>query len=152
MAPLNSHPNCEGCPFRARGLGFVPGRGPLTAKVAMIGNCPQKTDTYTGMPFSGGAGLRLDIELAKASIPRSRVWVDNAVRCNMRVKGRDVAPAKAIAECYQRHWGHSLRELSNLEFVVGLGGEVNKFLAGSWCGDRAFGTLLEVELPTLTSV
>ena len=116
----------------------------------MIGNCPQKTDTYTGFPFTGGAGLRLDIELAKASIPRSQLYLDNAIRCNMKQKGRDVAPAKAIAECYQRCWGPTLKRMPNLEFVVGLGGEVNKFLAGPWCGDRAFGTLLELELPALT--
>lgn len=143
---ITTHKSCEGCPFRERGLGFVPGKGPLTARVALIGQGPGKVEIYSGEPFIGPAGQRLDIWLAKANLPRSQMWIDNSVRCRILRNGKDVAPPKAVAQCYQRHWGAALSKLDELEYIVTIGAEASKFIVGPWCGDRAAGTLVEVEL------
>ena len=146
---------CFGCPYRERGKGFVPGKGPLDAKVAFIGRGPDSSDVFTSEPFTGTAGTRLDIWFAKANIPRSKCWMGGAVQCQLKVRGKDAAPPKAIAECYQRHWGQPLLamlEAGTLQTIVTVGSEASRFLCGKWAGDRAAGSLVEVELPTLASV
>ena len=146
---LPKHPNCTGCQWETKGQGFVPGKGPLTSQVAILGQGPGRDELSRGEPFVGAAGRRLDIWLAKASIPRSLCWMGNGMNCRYKVRGKDNAPAKAIVECYQRHWGPILNEMPNLTWVVSLGGEVGKFLLGSWYSDRAAGSVIEVTLPPL---
>lgn len=149
---MTGEAQCQGCPYRERGKGFVPGKGPQEAPLAFIGQGPGKTEVYAKEPFIGSAGQRLDIWFAKAGIPRSKVWIDNGVRCQIKVRGKDVAPRKAIEECYRRHWGrplHEMLEAGTLKLVVAVGAETSKFLLGEWAGDRAAGTLALADLRAL---
>ena len=68
------------------------------------------------------------------------------------MRGRDeTAPPKAIDQCYRRHWGEPLHTLveANDAWLVLVGTDVSKYLAGNWAGERAAGSLIEVELPTI---
>jgi uracil-DNA glycosylase len=100
-----------------------------------------------GKPFVGPAGRRLDIELEQAGIPRHLCWVDNCVRCWIKVRGVDVAPRKAIEECRERHWGQVVeRHLANGAWgIAAIGSAASKYLCGEWAGERAAGSLVEVE-------
>jgi DNA polymerase len=146
-------PACQGCEFESRGQGYVPGHGPSHASLALIGQGPGRDEVASGKPFVGPAGRRLDMWLTKAGIPRQLCWVDNSVRCWIKVRGKDEAPTRAIEECYQRHWGSPLREqVEGGAWVIAVGTAASKFLVGEWCGERAAGSLVEIELPTLPSV
>ena len=141
------HHRCSGCPYETKGKGYVPGLGPADAKVALIGQGPGRDELAVGKPFVGAAGRRLDIQLSKAGIPRRLCWIDNVTRCRIVVRGQDVAPAKAVEECKERHWLAELhaREAS-LDCVVAIGTAAARALVGSWYSDRAAGTVMEVEL------
>ena len=138
---------CAGCPYETKGRGYVPGLGPLDAKIALLGQGPGRDEVAVGKPFVGAAGRRLDIQLTQAGIPRRLCWMDNAVRCRIIVRGQDVAPAKAVEECRGRHWQAELeRRESTLECVVAVGTAAARSLLGNWYSDRAAGTLEEIDL------
>jgi len=148
--------SCAGCEFEVRGQGYVPGSGPPQARLVLLGQGPGRDEVATGKPFVGTAGRRLDIWLTKAGIPRQMCWIDNMVRCWIKVRGIDVAPSKAIKECRWRHWQRDLEEHAEpvideetgepFIWVVGVGSAATKYLCGDWCGERAAGSLVEVEL------
>ena len=147
---------CSGCSFEAKGQSYCPGKGPLTAPVAILGQGPGRDESYRGEPFVGAAGRRLDIWLAKASIPRSLCWIGNGMNCWYKVRGKEAAPLKAIAECYQRCWGPTLHSMPNLgkpnSFIVTFGTEVSRFLLGNWYSERAAGSVIKVTLPPLEGI
>ena len=144
---MSSLATCSGCPYEIKGQGYVPGEGPSDARIALIGQGPGRDEVAVGRPFVGPAGRRLDIQLSQAGIPRRLCWIDNATRCRIVVRGQDVAPAKAVVECKERHWLAELhaRE-ATLECVVAIGTAAARALLGGWYSDRAAGTLEEIEL------
>lgn len=58
-------------------LKYVPGRGPIGAKLMVIGECPTPQDTDAGMPFTGAVGRELDYILRDAGIYRPNCWTTN---------------------------------------------------------------------------
>ncbi len=72
---------CLRCKLSSSRKNCVPGDGPHSAKVVIIGEAPGKNEDKTGRPFVGKAGLILDEALYKAGIERSRVFVTNIVKC-----------------------------------------------------------------------
>ena len=138
---------CIGCPWETRGQGYVPGTGPSQAPIILLGQGPGRDEVAIGKPFVGPAGRRLDIWLTKAGIPRQLCYVDNIVRCWIKVHGVDVAPAKAIEECKARHWlGPVQDRVANGAWIVAIGSAASKYLCGAWAGARAAGSLVEVDL------
>jgi DNA polymerase len=63
------------------GRQLVWGEGPLSAKVAIVGEAPGDKEEKLRKPFVGPAGRLLDIELAKAGLRRSDMWLTNIVKC-----------------------------------------------------------------------
>ena len=59
---------------------IVPGDGPTTSKVMIIGEAPGETEDREGKPFVGRAGKLLNEALEKAGLPRSSVYVTNIVK------------------------------------------------------------------------
>lgn len=70
---------CSICPLRDQ----VPvlGEGPLGAAVAVIGEAPGREEVKVGKPFVGRSGEALDNYLYEVGIPRSTVFVSNALCC-----------------------------------------------------------------------
>jgi uracil-DNA glycosylase family 4 len=58
---------------------FVPGDGPETAIVMILGEAPGENEDKQGRPFVGRAGKLLDETLAIAGLPRKDVYVTNVV-------------------------------------------------------------------------
>src|SRR5919112_3147776 len=82
---------CEGA------INLVPGEGPETADVMVVGEAPGRFEDEQGRPFVGRAGQLLDELLAQAGLARSDVFITNVVKA--RPPGnRD--PTKAEVE----HW------------------------------------------------
>jgi uracil-DNA glycosylase len=75
----------------------VPGEGPETADVMVVGEAPGRFEDEQGRPFVGRAGQLLDEVLAEAGLARSDVFITNVVKA--RPPGnRD--PTRAEVE----HW------------------------------------------------
>lgn len=58
----------------------VPGKGPLKAAIAFVGEQPGDQEDRQGLPFVGPAGALLDATLETVGIDRERCYVTNAVK------------------------------------------------------------------------
>src|SRR5688500_7360505 len=72
--------SCRGCDLYKTATQVVFGEGPRAARVMFIGEQPGDQEDRTGEPFVGPAGALLDKALEEAGIPRSTVYVTNAVK------------------------------------------------------------------------
>lgn len=59
---------------------FVPGAGPLDARLVIVGEAPGADEVTEGEPFVGNAGRRLDSFLAAAGIDREECYLTNVVK------------------------------------------------------------------------
>jgi uracil-DNA glycosylase len=65
---------CETC------TQLVPGTGPASAEIVIVGEAPGAREDAAGVPFVGAAGKLLDTLLAEAKIPRDAVFITNVVK------------------------------------------------------------------------
>ena len=71
---------CRNCPLWKYATQAVPGEGPMSARLMLVGEQPGDQEDLGGRPFVGPAGQLLDRALAAAGIDRSAVYVTNAVK------------------------------------------------------------------------
>jgi uracil-DNA glycosylase family protein len=71
---------CRGCDLYKTATQVVFGAGPGKARVMFVGEQPGDQEDRQGAPFVGPAGAMLDKALEDAGIPRSDVYVTNAVK------------------------------------------------------------------------
>jgi len=69
---------CRLCEGRTK---TVPGEGPATARLVVVGEGPGRTEDETGRPFVGKAGELLTKILAAIDLPREQVFICNVVKC-----------------------------------------------------------------------
>jgi DNA polymerase len=71
---------CRGCDLYKTGTQAVLGAGPGKAPAFFVGEQPGDQEDLAGKPFVGPAGRVLDEALEEVGIPRSEVFVTNAVK------------------------------------------------------------------------
>lgn len=71
---------CTRCPLYRNATQVVPGEGKVRASLMLVGEQPGDKEDIAGKPFVGPAGRLLDDILEEAEIPRSAVFVTNAVK------------------------------------------------------------------------
>ena len=71
---------CRGCDLYKAATQVVFGAGPKGARVLFVGEQPGDQEDKQGEPFVGPAGALLDKALEDAGIPRSEVYLTNAVK------------------------------------------------------------------------
>jgi len=72
---------CEKCALHFSRKKAVPGEGPVTAKVMLIGEGPGFYENEQGRPFVGPSGKFLDELLQSAGLKRPEVFITNVVKC-----------------------------------------------------------------------
>jgi uracil-DNA glycosylase len=72
--------DCRACPLWKDATQTVFGEGPQHASLMLVGEQPGDKEDLAGKPFVGPAGRVLDRALAEAGIPRTEVFVTNAVK------------------------------------------------------------------------
>jgi uracil-DNA glycosylase family protein len=81
LSALNSAlPQCKGCDLYCHATQVVPGRGAPAASLMLVGEQPGDQEDRRGEPFVGPAGAVLDQVLDDLRIPRSSLYVTNAVK------------------------------------------------------------------------
>lgn len=73
-------PFCRGCDLYQYADQVVPGEGPASARMMLVGEQPGDVEDHEGRAFVGPAGRLLDKALAEAGIERSQVYLTNAVK------------------------------------------------------------------------
>jgi DNA polymerase len=71
---------CTRCPLYKDATQAVPGEGRRRAHLMLVGEQPGDKEDLAGKPFVGPAGQVLDHALAEAEVPRTEVFVTNAVK------------------------------------------------------------------------
>ena len=73
--------DCTKCRLCAGRNHTVPGEGPSTARLVLVGEGPGRTEDETGRPFVGRAGELLTRILAAVDLKRDEVFICNVVKC-----------------------------------------------------------------------
>ncbi len=72
---------CKRCQLSYSRKKSVPGEGPASAEIMLIGEGPGFYENEQGRPFVGAAGKYLDELLEKAGVSRKDVFITNVVKC-----------------------------------------------------------------------
>ena len=124
---------CTRCPLYKHATQAVPGEGRRSAQVMLVGEQPGDKEDLAGKPFVGPAGRVLDRALAEAGIPRTEVFVTNAVKHfkhEMRGKRRlhKRPNAYEIERCHW--WLDQERAIVKPRAIVVLGATAARSLLG----------------------
>lgn len=108
---------CTKCPLHLTRKNGVPGEGPLTAKIMLVGEAPGYNEDKQGRPFVGASGRWLSELLALGGLKREEVYITNIVK-SRPPDNRDPLPAE-IAACQ----GYLERQLEIIKpkLVITLG-------------------------------
>ena len=72
---------CRRCPLGFSRTHAVPGVGPQTARIMVVGEAPGQNEDQKGEPFVGAAGKLLDQLLLGIGLSRSDVFITNILKC-----------------------------------------------------------------------
>lgn len=89
--------SCTECALSRNRTRAVPGEGPESAAVMLIGEAPGFNEEQQGRPFVGAAGNFLNEILASIGLGRENVFITNTVKCRPP-SNRDPLPGE-IAAC-----------------------------------------------------
>jgi uracil-DNA glycosylase len=118
---------------------LVPGEGPATARVVVVGEAPGAREDATGRPFVGSAGKLLDRLLDEAGLSRSEVFITNVVKARPP-KNRD---PRADEVAHHRPWLDRQLEVIDPDLVVPLGRHaLGRFVDGATISE-AHGKVVE---------
>jgi uracil-DNA glycosylase family 4 len=78
---INEVRECKKCELYKNRTNAVFGKGPIDAKVMIIGEAPGREEDLQGIPFVGAAGKELDSMLHSAGINKNDVFITNVVKC-----------------------------------------------------------------------
>jgi len=125
---------CQGCQLYCNATQTVFGEGPADATCMFVGEQPGDQEDRTGKPFVGPAGILLDKAMHSAGIPRSEVYVTNAVKhfkWEARGKRRihTKPSAREMAAC--RPWLEAEIKVLRPKIIVCLGATAAQSLLGS---------------------
>ena len=125
---------CSGCDLYRHASRTVFGKGPVDARVVLVGEQPGDQEDRQGAPFVGPAGEVFDRALVEVGLARERLYVSNAVKHFKFVpRGKrriHQTPAAAdIAAC--RPWIEAELALIKPEILVCLGATASRALLGA---------------------
>jgi DNA polymerase len=124
---------CTRCPLYKNATQVVPGEGPATARMMLVGEQPGDREDIAGKPFVGPAGRVLDKAIVEAGIDRKQVFVTNAVKhFKFTPRGKRRLHKKPNAHEIERcHWWIDLeRAILKPKVVVALGATAARSLLG----------------------
>jgi uracil-DNA glycosylase family 4 len=102
---------CETC------TQLVPGEGPASASIVIVGEAPGAKEDTAGVPFVGAAGKFLDSLLAEAGVARDSVFITNVVKARPP-KNRD---PKAAEVAHHWPWLEAQLDIIKPQLLVPLG-------------------------------
>jgi uracil-DNA glycosylase len=126
--------SCRGCDLYRDATQTVFGKGPQTARAILVGEAPGDQEDIQGAPFVGPAGDVLSRALVDANLPRSDVYVTNAVKHFkfLRTPRRRIHQTPGTVEIGAcRPWLEAELGLIRPEILVCLGGTAAKALLGA---------------------
>lgn len=135
---------CRRCALASSRTQVVVGVGPMPATLAVVGEAPGHHEDRQGQPFVGKAGKLLDAVLAEVGIPRSSLYITNAVLCrppeNREPEESELAACSTNLQAQLSLCGARavLALGATAMAALGVPGSVHRRRATwTWTGDRA---------------
>lgn len=124
---------CRRCPLWENATQAVPGEGPESARLMIVGEQPGDHEDLAGRPFVGPAGQMFDKAAARVGLDRSEAYVTNAVKhfkFTPRGKRRiHQAPDRGeVQHC--RWWLDHERRLLKPDLILAMGATAAESLTG----------------------
>jgi uracil-DNA glycosylase family 4 len=119
--------SCTRCELHKGRELAVPGEGPATATVMLIGEAPGREEDLTGRPFVGVSGKLLDSVLREAGLKRDDLFITSVVKCR---PPRNRMPRKSEQKtCMEAHTRRQI-QMIRPRIICLLGGVASKALLG----------------------
>jgi uracil-DNA glycosylase len=131
---------CLKCPLHESRTVAVPGEGPVTASVMIIGEAPGREEDRTGRPFVGSSGKYLDHVLEGTGFTRTDLYITNIVKCRPPANR---TPRTIEAETCTRLYLFEQISLIDPRLIMLLGGVAVKKLLGMKTVEAARGRVIE---------
>jgi DNA polymerase len=131
---------CTLCPLHRSRTLAVPGEGPETAPLMIVGEAPGKQEDLLGQPFVGNAGRYLDHVLEDTPFQRRDIFITNIVKCRPP-SNRPPKPEES-STCTSSYLAQQIR-LVNPRLVLLLGSVAVKTLLGLKSVEEARGRVVE---------
>jgi len=126
---------CKGCHLYENATQTVFSKGPVTARVVLVGEQPGDVEDRRGEPFVGPAGKLLDRAIEQAGLDPQDTYTTNAVKhfkftpsANGQRRIHATPDSREVAAC--RPWLVAEFGLLDPEIVVALGATAAKALFG----------------------
>ena len=119
----------------------MPGVGPASASIVIVGEAPGAKEDAAGVPFVGAAGKFLDTLLAEAGIARDDVFITNVVKARPP-KNRD---PKRDEVAHHWPWLEAQLDIIEPQLLVPLGRHALARFAPEAKIAEAHGTVLEAD-------
>lgn len=129
---------------------YIPGRGPLGAKLVIVIPSPSETDISTGKPLSGAEGKEVARVAHEAGFNIDNCWITSIVKEYVQPnrKGEKKIPFKKRCEMsgvnYDKYVAELRTEFSSIQpnCILGIGGDSIGPLTGKWKIDNFRGSIL----------
>lgn len=128
--PGNVIRRCTACDLHKTCQAPVPGKGPIPARILLLGEAPGANEDLWGEPFVGQAGQTLNSLLAQAGVPRELTYVTNCCRC--RPPNNAEPKPDYVAACAK--WLDVELSLVDPDIVVAMGRPAMARILGPGCG------------------
>jgi DNA polymerase len=132
--------SCVQCPLHVSRTLAVPGDGPSSAKVMLIGEAPGREEDQCGQPFVGAAGRFLDQMLAGSGVDRGNLFITNVVKCR---PAKNRTPRKLEVDTCTSLYLFEQIERVQPELIMVLGSVAAKKLLGVHSVHEARGRVIE---------
>jgi DNA polymerase len=73
--------SCSTCPLHRTRSKAVPGEGPVSAKIAFVGEAPGQAEDEQGRPFVGRSGKLLRKTIDEVGVAQDQVFIGNVLKC-----------------------------------------------------------------------
>lgn len=110
---------CAACSCRSEARQVVPGTGPVTSPVMVIGQNPGVDEDRTGVPFCGAGGDELDRWLMVLGWDRAKILITNAVKCHTTMNR--VPKQSELKVCTNLWLAKELAALPDLRVLIPVG-------------------------------
>jgi len=121
--------NCRACTLEKYD-GPINGAGNEEAEVLIVGESPAVAEIQQGIPFCGPAGKLLNKLLDDINLPRSEVFVTNAVRCSKILKNpQNFTPTASNISCCRPYLIEEIERIKP-KWILSLGNIATKSLSG----------------------
>jgi uracil-DNA glycosylase len=107
---------CQLCPLAGSRTKAVPGEGPGSARMMLIGEAPGREEDFSGRPFVGRGGKLLSATLEAIGSSREDVFITNVVKCR---PPRNRVPLKPEREtCLGAHLSREIEAVAPKAVVL----------------------------------